>query len=206
MDVAKTLFVRQGYDGVSMREITVAAKVNVASIHYHFGSKQDLLFETLRRSARPLIEQRMQGLNNLQKPYRLEDLVLAFIRPVFSNERVPRSRRLMFGELRARLVFENARLADRILAELFDASSQAYIEAIATCLPGVSRRDLYYRFHYFLGAMFYAMSGSNRVKHLSRGLCDPSQTEAAIAHLVQFVCAGFRAAPLTGRKPRKRSS
>mgnify|MGYP000311774730 CR=1 FL=1 len=193
LDVAQELFAKHGYDGVSMRQITVGANANVASIHYHFGSKEKLLLEALRRGAAPLIERRSESLSLLPRPLQLEDVIRAFVTPVFQGERAPGTRRLLFGELRSRLVFENGALADQLLSELFDASSRSYIEAIADCLPDLPRSDLYYRFHYFLGAMFYAMSGTNRIKAISRGECDPTNSTAAIEQLIHFVSAGFRA-------------
>ena len=41
MDCAEKIFAEKGYDKASVREIT-AANVNLASIHYHFGSKENL--------------------------------------------------------------------------------------------------------------------------------------------------------------------
>lgn len=43
--IANALFARQGFDGVSIRDIANAADVNVASINYHFKNKLNLLHE-----------------------------------------------------------------------------------------------------------------------------------------------------------------
>lgn len=40
--VAKRLIAERGRDAVSLRDITTAANVNVASVSYHFGSKDEL--------------------------------------------------------------------------------------------------------------------------------------------------------------------
>jgi TetR/AcrR family transcriptional regulator, cholesterol catabolism regulator len=42
--VAETLFNQQGFDGASMRDIAAAAKMQPASMYYHFGSKEELLW------------------------------------------------------------------------------------------------------------------------------------------------------------------
>lgn len=42
MSVANELFARNGFDGVSIRDIAQAAEVNVASINYHFQNKLNL--------------------------------------------------------------------------------------------------------------------------------------------------------------------
>ena len=41
--VAERMFAEHGMEGVGLRAITAAAKVNLASIAYHFGSKDGLL-------------------------------------------------------------------------------------------------------------------------------------------------------------------
>ena len=39
LDTAERLFSQKGFDAVSLRNIVEAAKVNLAAVHYHFGSK-----------------------------------------------------------------------------------------------------------------------------------------------------------------------
>ena len=43
LDVAAELFLRQGFDGTSQRDIATAAGMKAASLYYHFGSKNELL-------------------------------------------------------------------------------------------------------------------------------------------------------------------
>ncbi|MFT7176774.1 MAG: AcrR family transcriptional regulator, partial [Halioglobus sp.] len=42
LDVAEELFALHGYDGVTMRQVSSGAKVDVALANYHFGKKLDL--------------------------------------------------------------------------------------------------------------------------------------------------------------------
>lgn len=44
ISVAETLFNKQGVDGASMRDIAAAAKMQPASMYYHFDSKEELLW------------------------------------------------------------------------------------------------------------------------------------------------------------------
>ena len=43
LEVAETLFAEKGFDGTSIRDISKAAKINIAMISYYFGSKEKLL-------------------------------------------------------------------------------------------------------------------------------------------------------------------
>lgn len=54
-DVALALFAQKGYNGTSVRDIALAADVNLAMINYYFGSKQNLLeaiFEQMTEAAK----------------------------------------------------------------------------------------------------------------------------------------------------------
>jgi len=42
LDAAERLFARHGFYGVSVRDITKAADVDVALVSYHFGGKREL--------------------------------------------------------------------------------------------------------------------------------------------------------------------
>ena len=46
---AERLFALHGFQNVSVRDITAEAGVNLASVNYHFGSKDALLFDIFRR-------------------------------------------------------------------------------------------------------------------------------------------------------------
>src|SRR6185369_13509584 len=59
LDTAERLFGEQGIDATSLRQIIAEANVNLAAIHYHFGSKDELLDELIVRKATPVNEQRL---------------------------------------------------------------------------------------------------------------------------------------------------
>jgi len=48
LDAASALFAERGFAGTTIREIAERAQVNVATGHYHFGSKLDLYHEAVR--------------------------------------------------------------------------------------------------------------------------------------------------------------
>jgi AcrR family transcriptional regulator len=49
LNAAEYLFSHEGFHGTSLRAITGKAAVNLASVNYHFGSKELLLEEVLKR-------------------------------------------------------------------------------------------------------------------------------------------------------------
>jgi AcrR family transcriptional regulator len=48
LDEAEALFAEKGFHAVTVREITQAARCNLAAVNYHFGNKQNLYLEVFR--------------------------------------------------------------------------------------------------------------------------------------------------------------
>src|ERR1700730_12317209 len=66
LGAAERLFSEQGYDATSLRHIIAEAGVNVAAIHYHFGSKEELLDEIIQRKAGPVNAERLALLDRTE--------------------------------------------------------------------------------------------------------------------------------------------
>ncbi len=49
IETAENLFAENGFDSTTLRELTEEAKVNLASVNYHFGSKEGLSRELMER-------------------------------------------------------------------------------------------------------------------------------------------------------------
>lgn len=56
MDEAAALFLRQGYDGASLRHIAAACGMRAGSLYYHFASKNEILEAVLRRGIEIMVE------------------------------------------------------------------------------------------------------------------------------------------------------
>src|SRR5690242_19878935 len=87
LDAADTLFAAQGYSGTSLRQIIAEAGVNLASVHYHFGSKEELLHELVMRKAGPVNAERMARLERCENrhapgPAPVEEILQAFLVPM----------------------------------------------------------------------------------------------------------------------------
>ena len=83
LDTAEALFAQQGHDGTSMRQITAAAGVNLASVNYHFGSKESLVQAVLKRRLEVLNRERLRLLDELEtqaegRPLKPSQIVDAF--------------------------------------------------------------------------------------------------------------------------------
>src|SRR6266436_3720736 len=83
---AQMLFARRGVDGVTVQEIVEAAgQRNNAALHYHFGSKEELIRQMVVDDAAVLDERRQGMLRELEArggPLTIRDLMLVLIMPV----------------------------------------------------------------------------------------------------------------------------
>ena len=68
LDAAEGLFAEKGYAGASIRRITAEAEVDLGAVRYHFGSKDALFGEVMRRRLVPLNEERLELLDQLAYP------------------------------------------------------------------------------------------------------------------------------------------
>jgi AcrR family transcriptional regulator len=192
---AERLFAERGFNGVSVREIAAAAAVNPASVGYYFRGKEGLLAEVYRRHCQPMNEERFRLLAaaiERAQPPALAAVLEAFIRPAL---RLTGDTAAPVTRLRAVLSGENSALLDKLVADNFDRSSARFIDALSQCLPHLTRDDIYWRFHFLLGTVYYTASGPHRIRALSQGRCDPADSEAVIRELVPFLIAGLSAPP-----------
>jgi AcrR family transcriptional regulator len=209
MDASEQLFADRGWNAVSIRSIAAAADVNLAALHYHFGSKEQLLAEIFAARAKPIVQERTRLLAEIERlggtPPPLERILEAFLRPALAIGSDQRFGGRAFVKLRARLATEPQEVSRKILASAFDESSGAFLTALGRALPEIPRADLEWRFHFMLGAMFYTMADAGRIQSLTGGRCDPGRIEGALQCLIPFLAAGFRSAPRSSVKPGRRS-
>jgi AcrR family transcriptional regulator len=83
LDVAERLFATRGLDAVSLRDITETAGANMAAVHYHFGSKQELITALVERRSGAIGKRRNSLLDELEKSPTLDlrSVVRAIVLP-----------------------------------------------------------------------------------------------------------------------------
>ena len=62
LDAAEKLFGDKGFDTTSLRDITTEADVNLASVNYHFQSKDSLIDAVIARRVEPINKKRREML------------------------------------------------------------------------------------------------------------------------------------------------
>ena len=89
LDAARSLFAKQGYDAVSIREVADTAQVNPAMIHYYFGSKQGLYEAMLTDTFTPLIERLASVLGSADDAQALRNFFKLYMHTLGANPWMP---------------------------------------------------------------------------------------------------------------------
>ena len=106
LDTAEVLFAQQGYQAVSVREITSEAECNLAAVNYHFGNKENLYLEVFRSRwvpramrVRESFRKSLAKQESLSEAKVVRALAKAFVEGPLSDEERLRHSQLMTGEM-----------------------------------------------------------------------------------------------------------
>ncbi len=197
LDTAEKLYADKGFTGTSLRAIMKEAEVNMASVHYHFGSKEALIEAVIRRRTGPVISARLEGLDRLEaassEALPVEKIVEAFLRPV-AELFVTDPDSAFLPRLIGRVFMEAGHELRDIIATTFGEMDQRFGAALKRALPDIDESAVYWRMHFMIGALAFSIT----VPHTHRTpdqlqfnvVSDPNEF---LDELVQFVTHGMLA-------------
>jgi AcrR family transcriptional regulator len=193
---AERLFALHGFQNVSVRDITAEAGVNLASVNYHFGSKDALLFEIFRRRTAELNRDRARMLHEAAdrhdgKPP-VREILRAFFEPPMRWSKPDSVRRIsMQFIIRAR---SEGTEAMREVLRTDVSHLRRFADALMEARPDLPPEEVYWRLHFCLGMTHNnRFAEFDRLHTLSDGLTRESDTEALLRRMVDLAEAGFLA-------------
>lgn len=203
LDAAERLFMAHGYEGTSMRMITGAADVNLAAVNYHFGSKEALLREVFRRRLAWLNRQRLLALDALEAqagdaPVKPSAILEAYFGTLLQMGRDESLGGITFLRLLGRTLTEPADFIRSFFAGEYAEVVDRYKRALFRALPDVPREEIVWRFHFMLGAMSYAIAGTDALQvvtgcELNLDNDGPEAATQLAARVMPFLLGGLRA-------------
>jgi AcrR family transcriptional regulator len=196
LDAAEELLVQHGLDGTTLRMITAEAKANLAAVNYHFGSKEALIEAVFRRRLTWLNEQRIATLDAFEReargaPLKPRQIVEAFFGVAIRMAADKSSGGQTFMRLLGRTYTEPTDFIRTFLAEEYAEVIARFKAAFFKALPDVPQEEFLWRFHFMMGALSYAVSGTDALRML--GPIDDSDPEALYLRLMSFLIGGLRA-------------
>jgi AcrR family transcriptional regulator len=200
LDAAESLMGDKGFNATSMRDITAAAKVNLASINYHFGSKEALLASVLERRLQPINEKRLELLDAIELESgsagtNHHDIVRAFLSPPFKQQQEWGSNRETILRILGRIHSETNEEFRQVFMSEYELVFQRFSVALQRSLPHLTNSNLPWRMLFMVGSMAFTMSWGQSMMNSEASEIDTSVD--VLEELVAFTCAGLAAPALS---------
>ena len=192
LDAAEKLFGNSGFSATSLRDITAEAGVNLASVNYHFGSKEALLGKVFERRFAPVNQQRLERLSEVEalqdtRPLQVERIIRAFVSPPFERFIELGDSGRQFLRLAGRVHTESDEIR-ALLLKTMEPIIARFTTALQRALPEVAPSEVELRILLVVGAMAYTMTWGNFI------LAQPGAgrtPDDLLESLVKFATAGM---------------
>ena len=202
LDTAERLFADRGISGTSLRVLTQAAGVNLAAVHYHFGSKEGLLDAVVERRAAPANRERLAELASLEAAGALEaaagapaieDILRAFLEPALRALPEEPAATQQLTRLLARIEAQSPDVVEAIYRKHFGHVLAQFLEALQRVLPEVSKEQVADRFRCAVGTLSFVFSANYDLNTIPGHPQLPRRMEEKADLAISFIAAGLRA-------------
>ncbi len=208
LDAAERLFADRGYAAASVREITAAARCNVAAVNYYFGGKENLYREVFRRGLGDLRARRVKSIELTMAKATggaaletlLGDFTAAFLAPV--TESGDGSRLL---ELMAREWIDPHLPSDVFQDELVGPVREALAGAIQETCAGLDRAGARQCVQSIIAQLVQVIHHRRRFGTSGEWARTPVTLEDVASHIVRFSAGGTRACARQRRRGKARA-
>lgn len=197
LDAAERLFAEQGFNATSLRQITTTAAVNLAAVNYHFGDKESLYTEVVRRRIRPINVLRLARLEQAvleagEQPPPLADVLRILMGPIFEAHRDPARGGPHIVRLIARTLTEPLPFMRDLVAAEFHAVIARFGQIVRRHVAQLSPEEFLWRLSFVVGAMQHTLGTLHQMSALTRGICRDNDYEGALARFITSAVAVFK--------------
>jgi AcrR family transcriptional regulator len=182
LNAAERLIAEQGYAATSLRQIIAEAGVNLAAVHYHFGSKDELLSSVIERKVGPVNEKRFALLAQYEAeakggPVPVEKIFDAFLTPMGQVA----GTHPQFVRVMGRVVAEG--LLPKVLEKNFPEVQARFFGALRRTIPKISNEEFAARVQFMIGVVAHTMCGP----------ANEGGFETRVERMIRFLSGGFLA-------------
>jgi len=206
LDAAEDAIGEMGFAGASLRHIATAARVNLATAYYYFGSKRGLMEAVLKRRLGPLREEHLALLRGFEaaargRPLPAEKILEAMLLPPLRLAAKAPAKHQAVTRLVGRIVTEPHAETQEVLrgqrAEVWTAFRKAWQRS----LPGASLSELLWRMEFVWGALAFVLCNPRKIELETHGACNPARTDEVVGCMIHFFSPGFRNLARGKQKP-----
>ena len=187
LNAAERLYADRGFGDVTLRDIVVAASVNLAAVNYHFGSKDELIAELFVTRSLALNKERLRELREAEEAgdgrADIAEVLRALVGPTLRGCLGPSNQSSTAARFMIRVNIESVPAIRRIRNREID-HLRKFIAAMRRSLPDRGDAELYWGLHFALAMAQQTVRDSERLAKLSEGLCDLNDVAGIIERIV----------------------
>ena len=207
LDTAEALFAEKGFAETSLRTITSKARVNLAAVNYHFGSKKALIQAVFARYLDPFCEQFNKELAAFEKTPNpdLKGLLELLARTTLS---VPASKGSLsiFMRLLGLAYTQAQGHMRRYLQAHYGQTFSRFAHQLQLCTADLPDAERFWRLHFMLGSVVFTMSSLDALRDIAASDYDEkTRIQDLVNRLLPVVTAAL-AAPVPPQPPKASQS
>lgn len=168
LDAAEVEFAAHGFVETSLRTITSKAKVNLAAVNYHFGSKKGLIQAVTDRFLGPLTKNLQTQLSAYEMALtetqgdeqELQVLLGILARSCQQVAQQNHHSLAVFARLINTAYSQSQGHLRKHLTKQYGASFMYFMKLLRRHMPPMTHEQFFWRFHYLLGILVFSISSS----------------------------------------------
>lgn len=202
---AEKLFAAEGFEKVSLRAITQAAEVNLASVNYHFGSKDALIDAIIENIVEPVNTDRLRRLDELEathgkeKPLPLRDILVAFLHPLVVAIKESDLSEQLFFRLMGRCMSQPDYHVPETAIPKFREVVARFSAAASRTLPQIPPELVLWRLYFSVGTLLQSLMHLDALEAFSEGRSGKPSLDEILNRIVDYCIGGFEA-PVSDHK------
>ncbi len=200
LDTAEVLFAERGFAETSLRNITSKARVNLAAVNYHFGSKKALIQAVFSRYLDPFTLRFHAALDELEAHYDgrvipLEALLESMAATVLAVPAERNSLKVFMRLLGLAYSQAQGHLRRHIQQHYGDVFAR-FTELVRKATPDLPDAERFWRLHFMLGTVIFTLSGLDALKDIAEKDYDEQVTTRDLVRRLRPVVVAAMNAPL----------
>lgn len=199
LNSAEKLFAERGFDGTSTRDVTALSGDTLGTLSYHFGNKDMLFAEVVRRRFEELAGLRRQMYSDLRSraggsALDIEAAITAIVYPFVRQAMCGGPMWESYTSLLGRLMYSQSERLKHLIGDLSDPVGHEMLGWIQAATPDSDPIDQSYTYQFVIGCMIDSVSRSMnaRTVRLSNGVCTPFDFDAVSSRVIRFCVAGAK--------------
>lgn len=194
LNAAEELFYEKGFAETSLRMITTKAKVNLAAVNYHFGSKKELIQAVFERFLQPFcadLSTQLDTQPNLNTNLEYFFHVLAKTLANLDQDN-PKRVQIFMRLLGLAYVQEQGHLR-RFIKQQHGKVFARCADIIRELTPQLNDEERFWRLHFAIGASIFTLSGMDSLAAMAEyDLGKSTQLNLVTNSLLPFLTAGLQ--------------